>query len=336
MLINVNLPSKNYDVVLERGLLNHIKDFYDFGNSKVLVITDNRVPSFYSELLLKQIKNGHLLVLKQGEESKSFENFMLIQKELISLEFTRHDYIVSLGGGVIGDLSAFASSTYKRGIKFVNIPTTSLSQIDSSVGGKTAINFMGVKNVIGTFYQPEIVLIDFDTLKTLSTRHLNNGLVEALKMGLILDEDLFELFKGDYLSSLEEIITRSIQRKVEVVQKDEKENHYRMILNFGHTIGHAIESIYNLKDIYHGEAVANGMLYMIDNSSLKEEVKQILQKMNIPLIEYLDVKEVNKYLSKDKKMDEDKINIIVVNKCGSNEIIKVTKEEVIKRMSGEK
>lgn len=336
MKLDVNLTSNNYHVILEKGLLSHINDYYNFENKKVLIVTDDGVPSSYSDLLLKQIDNSILLVLPQGEKTKSLEGFSKVHQVLLNNNFSRNDIIVALGGGVIGDLSAFCASTYKRGIKFINIPTTTLSQIDSSVGGKTAINFEGTKNIIGTFYQPEIVLIDFEVLQSLSKRHLYNGLVEALKMGLILDEKLYDIFKMEnYLAHLEEIIARSIQRKIEVVQADEKESYYRMILNFGHTLAHAFESIYSLEGIYHGEAVANGMLYMIDNDNLKEEVKNIISKMNIDIINEFDIGQVFDYLQKDKKVENDGVNIVLVNEVGKGEITKVFFDDIKKRIVGE-
>ena len=167
-----------------------------------------------------------------------------------------------VGGGLVGDLSGFVASIYNRGIKFINIPTTTLSMIDSSVGGKVAVNLNDTKNVIGSFYNPEVVIIDPNVLSTLPTRHYYNGLVEALKMGLCLDKDLYNLFKHDIDSNLEDIIKMSILAKKNVVELDPKEENLRKVLNFGHTIGHAIESS-NFNDFYHGEAVACGMLYFI-------------------------------------------------------------------------
>ena len=336
MKLEVKLETKTYDVVLERGLLNHVNDYYDFKNHKVLIVTDEGVPCKYLGLLLEQIENAYSITLPQGEGTKSIECFMKVQEELLKHNFGRSDIVVALGGGVVGDLSAFVASTFKRGIKFINIPTTSLSQIDSSVGGKTAINFMDTKNMIGTFYQPEIVLIDFDTLKTLTTRHLYNGLVEALKMGLILDEELYSYFKnGTYLDNIEKVIERAVERKIEVVEEDEKETYYRMILNFGHTLAHPFESINHLEGIYHGEAVANGMLYMIDEPNLKKEVYQIIKGMNIKLVKNYDLDEVFNYLVNDKKTSNDSINIVKVNKVGQGEITKVSLVSLKERIRGE-
>ncbi|MDD7735906.1 MAG: 3-dehydroquinate synthase [Bacillales bacterium] len=337
MELEVKLSEKSYKVVLQRGILNNLNSYYDFNNRKVLVITDDGVPSIYSEKVVNQISNSYLLVLKQGEQTKSIDSFIKIQTFLLENNFSRNDIVIALGGGVIGDLSAFCASTYKRGIKFINIPTTSLSQIDSSVGGKTAIDFLDTKNIIGTFYQPEIVLIDFDTLKTLPSRHLYNGLVEALKMGLILDEELFNIFKkNEYLSRIEEVIYLSIKRKIEVVQKDEKESFYRMILNFGHTLAHPFESVNKLENILHGEAVASGMLYMIDDQKLKKEVYRIIKTMNISLVRDYSLEEVFDYLVNDKKADTNYINVVLVKNVGQGQIVKMTYEELKERIAGEK
>ena len=314
MILKVNLLEKKYQVILENGLLEHINDYYDFKNHKVLIVTDDGVPKSYHQTLLKQIENSQVIILEQGEKTKSIESFIKLQTFLLTNKFSRSDVIIALGGGVIGDLTAFVASTFKRGMKFINIPTTSLSQIDSSVGGKTAINFMDTKNVIGTFYQPELVLIDFLTLKTLSKRHLYNGLVEALKMGLIADEKLNQIFKNqEYLNMIEEVIYISIKNKIKIVEKDEKENHDRMILNFGHTLAHPFESINQLSGIYHGEAVANGMLYMIDDKCLKKEVFDIISSMQINLIKEYDLNQVMDYLENDKKTNGEEINVILVN-----------------------
>ena len=336
MILKVNTSSKTYPIVLERGLLEHVKDFFHFDDSKVFIITDDGVPSIYLETLKNQIPHAFSLVLKQGEHAKSFDNYVLINQELTKYNFSRKDILIALGGGVVGDLTGFVASTYKRGIRFVNIPTTTLSQIDSSVGGKTAINFNNVKNIIGSFYQPDIVLIDFNSLKTLPKRHLYNGLVEALKMGLILSKELYEIFKkDDYLDYLEEIITSSIKLKIDIVEKDEKENNLRQILNFGHTLAHGFESLFSLEKVLHGEAVANGMLYMIEDETIKEEVKSIIGKMGIEIIKDFCAQEMMKYISNDKKADAQGVNLVLVKEVGQANIVKMSLDQVKKRIVGE-
>ena len=233
----------------------------------------------------------------------------MINKFLLEHEFTRNDLIVAVGGGVVGDLGAFVASTYKRGIDFINVPTSTLSMIDSSVGGKTGIDFNGVKNVIGTFYEPKLVLIDFDTLKTLDERNYNNGLVEALKMGLLFSEELINLFNNPK-ENIEKIIIKSIEYKIKVVEQDEFELNERRILNLGHTFGHAFE-ISN--KCLHGEGVAKGLMYVINNPLLKIRVKNILNKLNIPTNYFINKEEVFNLIKNDKKRNDDKISLVKVN-----------------------
>ena len=194
MIVKVNLPINAYEIKIERGILNKADEELNL-NRKVMIVTDDGVPSKYAELLKTKCRDAFVFVLKQGEESKNLDNFAAIEKALLENNFSRKDCVVALGGGVVGDLSGFAASCFMRGIDFYNIPTTVLSQVDSSVGGKTAVDFNGVKNIVGTFYQPKKVLIDPDVLNTLSDRQKANGLVEAIKMAATFDEALFEIFE---------------------------------------------------------------------------------------------------------------------------------------------
>ena len=193
---------------------------------------------------------------------------------LLHLDFSRNDYIIALGGGVVLDLCGFVASTFKRGLHLINIPTTTLSMVDSSIGGKVAINHSKLKNVIGSFYHPDVVLIDPETLLTLPKRHFINGTIEALKTGLIGDEQLYRIFfEDDYKEKYDEIIYRSLLFKAKIVMEDEKEQSIRKILNFGHTFGHAYESYFAMKYYLHGEAVALGILWRIKKSIKKMETK---------------------------------------------------------------
>lgn len=325
MELKVNLNENSYSIILGNNILTSIFNYYPLDNKKVLIISDDGVPSFYYEKILKQCKDGYKYIIKSGEESKNIDNYYLINKFLLNNEFTRNDLIIAVGGGVVGDLAAFVASTFKRGLDFINIPTTSLSMIDSSVGGKTAINFEGVKNVIGTFYQPKLVLIDFETLKTLDKRNFNNGLIEALKMGLIKDEEIISLF-NDFSNNIEKIIIKSIENKIEIIEKDEKEKNLRKILNFGHTIGHAIEI--NNK-LLHGEAIARGMLYLL-NDEIKLKLIKILDQLEIPREYDLDYSQILSIIKNDKKMNGDYLDLVVVEKIGQATIKKVTLKEIEK------
>ena len=244
-------------------------------------------------------------------------------------QFSRKDCIIAIGGGVVGDLSGYVAASYMRGIDFIQIPTTTLSQIDSSIGGKVAINLDEVKNIIGAFYQPKIVIIDPDTLQTLPKRHYINGLIEALKEGLIYDESLFNLFEaGDIYKDLDQIIEKALYVKKDVVEKDEKEQHLRKILNFGHTIGHAIESYYHLSEYLHGECVAFGMLYFIEKEDIKKRVLAIYDKLGIKASAPYDPDTVYGLLCNDKKAAHGSVSIVKVKEIGKAEIQDMKLEEV--------
>lgn len=333
MEFTVNLKDANSRVIIEKGCTNHLKDYHVF-NGKIMVISDDNIPMSLKERILSQFDHAILVEVKQGEESKSFDTYQMLMTKLLELEFSRKDTILALGGGVIGDLSGFVASTYKRGCHFVSIPTTTLSQIDSSIGGKVAINHNGIKNCIGNFYHPEVVFVDVNTLETLSKRHFYNGLVEALKAGCIQDPIIFDLFKEhvDELEVnspyLEEIITRSLLMKKSVVEQDEKEQNIRKILNFGHTIGHAIESYYHLHDYYHGECVANGMVLIEENEEIRNDLISILNKMNIPFVNDLDEDALIEFMKNDKKASGNKIDIVLVDTLGEAYLKKVSIDEL--------
>lgn len=339
MEFTVNLKDAKSRVIIEKGCSEHLKDYHAF-SGKVMVISDDHIPMSLKEKILSQLENAILVEVREGEVSKSFSTYEMLMTKLLELGFSRKDTIVALGGGVIGDLSGFVASTYKRGCHFISIPTTTLSQIDSSIGGKVAINHNGIKNCIGNFYHPEVVFVDVNTLSTLSKRHFYNGLVEALKAGCIQDPVIFDLFKEhvDELDVdspyLEEIITRSLLMKKRVVEEDEKEQNIRKILNFGHTIGHAIESYYHLHDYYHGECVANGMILIEENEEIKKDLISILNKMNIPFVKELDEDALIEFMKNDKKASGNKIDIVLVDTLGEAYLKKVSIDELRKYLRG--
>lgn len=335
MEFTVKLTDAQSRVVIEKGCHTHLKDYMDF-NGKVMVITDDNIPESLKETVLSQFDGAVLVEVPNGERAKSFEIYGDLLANLLENGFSRRDYIIALGGGVVGDLAGFVASTYKRGCRFVSIPTSTLAQIDSSIGGKVAINMNGIKNCVGNFYHPETVFVDTDTLKTLEQRHFYNGLVEAVKAGCIGDAQLFEIFKNhaDQLDAhstcLEEIITRSLLFKRDVVQKDEKEQNLRKILNYGHTIGHAIESLYNLKDYYHGECVANGMVKICENQQIKNDLEEIFAKMNIPFVEDLDADKCIEFIKNDKKASGSTVDIVKVDTIGQAYVEKTAIEDMRK------
>ena len=326
MTIRMNLGSDSYDIIVERGILRSAREYLDL-DRRVLVVTDSGVPAEYADAVAAQCKEGTVYTVEQGEGSKSLETFGQLLQVMLDLGFSRRDCVVAVGGGVVGDLSGFAAASYMRGIDFYNIPTTLLSQIDSSIGGKTAVNFCGVKNIVGAFYQPKRVLIDPDLLKTLPKRQISNGLAEAVKMSLTSDGELFSVFEGcDIEKSLDEIIIRSLNVKKSVVEKDEREAGLRKILNFGHTVGHGIESCE--KELYHGECVALGMIPMC-SEAIRPRVVEVLKRCGLYReIEY-DWDKITKAAFHDKKADGDTVTVTTVNEIGTFEMKKVNCLEVI-------
>ena len=319
MIIQMNLQHDSYDIIVERGILARADEHLNL-NRRVLVVTDTGVPAVYAKTLAQQCKESVICTVEMGEASKSLAVFGQLLETMLNHDFSRKDCVVAVGGGVVGDLAGFAASAYMRGIDFYNIPTTLLSQIDSSIGGKTAINFGGVKNIFGAFYQPKKVLIDPDLLKTLPPRQIANGLAEAIKMSLTCDTDLFTLFEQqDIEANLEEIIIRSLNIKKSVVEQDEKEAGLRKVLNFGHTIGHGIESSEGMCELYHGECVALGMLPMC-SEAIRPRVIAVLKKCNLYRELQYDWDKITQAAFHDKKADGSLVTVILVNQVGSFEI----------------
>ncbi len=327
-MIHMNLGEDSYDILVERGLLEKAGQHLNL-NRRVLVVTDSGVPAEYAEILASQCREPVICTVETGEGSKSLETFGTLLQTMLDHGFSRKDCVVAVGGGVVGDLSGFAASAYMRGIDFYNIPTTLLSQIDSSIGGKTAINYGGVKNIVGAFYQPKKVLIDPELLKTLPPRQISNGLAEAVKMALTSDKELFELFETkDIERNLDEIIIRSLNIKKNVVEQDEKETGLRKILNFGHTIGHGIESSENLSELYHGECVALGMIPMCGDE-IRPRVIEVLKKCNLYHMPEFDWEKITDAAFHDKKADGADVTVTLVKEIGSFELKTMKCTEVI-------
>ena len=328
MTIHMNLGEDSYDILVERGILARAGEHLPL-QRRVLVVTDTGVPREYAETLAAQCREAVICTVESGEGSKSLEGFGILLQTMLDHGFSRKDCVVAVGGGVVGDLSGFAASAYMRGVDFYNIPTTLLSQIDSSIGGKTAVNFGGVKNIVGAFYQPKKVLIDPDLLKTLPPRQIANGLAEAIKMALTSDRALFELFENaDVESSLDEIIVRSLRIKKDVVEQDEKESGLRRILNFGHTVGHGIESSEGMSELYHGECVALGMIPMC-GEEIRARLIEVLKKCGLYRILAYDWDKITEAAFHDKKADGDSVTVTLVKEPGSFEIRKMKCFDVI-------
>lgn len=330
MIFSVKAGENGYDVVVGRGLLSDVGKLLNL-DRRVLVVTDDGVPKTYFQKIEKVCKKCVKVCLKQGEQSKNFDNFQLLLRTMLQNDFTRKDCVVALGGGVVGDIAAFSASCYMRGIEFYNVPTTLLSQLDSSIGGKTAIDFEGVKNIVGSFYQPSKVIIDVDTLDTLEKRQLHAGLVEAIKMAATSDKNLFErIEKSENLKDdLLEIVQESLAIKKDVVEKDPKEKGLRKVLNFGHTLGHAIESAQK-GALLHGECVGIGMLPMC-SKEVEKRLEKVLKKYDLPTAANCDKNELLRLMTHDKKAEGNTIRTVVVNEIGSFEFADMTAKEILER-----
>lgn len=328
MIINVDLGQRGYDIVLERGALGRVGELLKL-DRRVLVVTDSGVPAKYAESVAAACKAPTIVTVDEGEGSKSFATLERLCKIMLEKGFTRTDCVVAVGGGVVGDLSGFAAASYMRGIDFYNIPTTVLSQVDSSIGGKVAINLDSVKNIVGAFYQPKKVVIDPEVLKTLPKRQIANGFAEAIKMGLTSDAELFGIFEnGDPYANIDEVIERSLRVKKSVVEQDEKESGLRKILNFGHTVGHGIESEGELSELYHGECVALGMLPMCSNE-VRERLLEVLKKVGLPTELEFDVDKVLSAMEHDKKVvGVGSITVTYVNVAGKFELVTMPVSEL--------
>ena len=326
--ITLGLGAESYDILLEAGCLRKAGELLDL-NRKVLVVTDDGVPAGYADTVASACLSAEIVRIPQGESSKNFDNFRLLLSRMLAFGMTRSDCVAAVGGGVVGDLAGFAAACYMRGIDFCNIPTTVLSQVDSSIGGKTAIDLDGIKNIAGAFWQPRRVLIDPLTLSTLPRRQVANGLAEALKMALCFDAEGFVRFEradwdhiyaalaaGEPVPALERIIADALRTKGKVVEQDEKERGLRRVLNFGHTLGHGIESMHGENGLLHGECVALGMLPMC-SGPVRERLLPVLRKLGLPAACGADPDLVISAVLHDKKMYAGKIRAILVEEVGS-------------------
>ncbi len=329
MKLTMRLGARSYDIIIKRGVLARVGQLINLSR-RVLVVSDEGVPQKYRDTILAQCGRGVSVVLPQGEGTKSIACFERLLNAMLENDFTRADAVLALGGGVVGDLAGFAAACYMRGVAFINCPTTTLSQIDSSIGGKTAVNLGGAKNTVGAFYQPGLVAIDPDTLATLPERHFVNGLAEAVKAGVIADPALFSLFEnGSVRDDLEEIITRSLAVKKNIVEQDEREKGLRATLNFGHTIGHAIESVNGLGGLYHGECVALGMLPMTLQPSARRRLRDVYRKLGLPTHIRYSGAAVCDFIRHDKKMGGNGvITVVRAPKIGEARLDQLTLEEL--------
>lgn len=340
MKLRVELPQNSYDIIIEKNILEkldvEIKNI--FSGEKIFILTDENVNKYYGEKVYDILKKvGYdvkKMIVEAGEKSKSFSSLSKIYNELLDFKFTRTDLIITLGGGVIGDLGGFVASTFLRGVPFIQVPTSLLAQVDSSVGGKVGVDLEKGKNLVGSFYQPKKVIIDPMVLESLEDRFFYDGMAEVIKYGCIKDKELFFNLlnyrnKSEVMKNIEYIIYTCCKIKKEVVENDEKDTGERMILNFGHTIGHGIEKFYNYERYTHGEGVAIGM-YEITKLSEKlgeteEEtsdlLKQILIKYHLPYKLEIDLQNLKDIIALDKKNLNKKLNLIFISEIGQSKII---------------
>ena len=325
--IRLSLPDCEYDITVGRGILKNADKYLNL-NKRVFIITDDGVPTEYSKTVATLSKEAKIFTVKQGESSKSIAVLEEVLSAMLDFNMTRGDTAIAVGGGVVGDLTGFAAACYMRGIDFYNIPTTLLSQVDSSIGGKTAVNLGKVKNIVGAFHQPKGVLIDTDVLSTLPKRQIAAGLAEAVKMSLTSDAELFSIFETEDISldNIEKVITRSLMIKKNVVETDEKETGLRKILNFGHTLGHAIEAQEKLHGLYHGECVALGML-PVSSREVRERLIKVLKKLGLPTEYNGNLDDALKFMAHDKKCSGKTLSAIFVDEVGKCRIEKLSVDE---------
>lgn len=343
--ININNDLKiNYDILVKKGLINDtgklVKEV--LRGKRALIVTDDIVDKFYTETVKKSLEKENIItsvcVLENGETNKNIESIYNIYSALAKNELSRKDIIIALGGGVIGDMAGYAAATWMRGIDFVQIPTTLLACVDSSVGGKTGINIKEGKNLVGAFHSPRLVIMDNDVLNTLPKREFNAGMAEVIKHAFLFDKKLLEYLENNNNNfDMDFILKRNCELKGHIVEIDYKEKKERMFLNFGHTIGHSVENAAGYGVLLHGEAVAIGVIFAIEygikknitkDKSLLERAKNIFAKFSLPteIPSNINLKDAIKL---DKKRSNDEINFVflediekpLINKVSINDIV---------------
>ena len=358
--LRVGLGKNSYDIMIGENFFEEFPKYIGevYSGKKLFVITDSNVHEIYEEKYKEMFKgfNYSIFVLQAGEKHKHIGIMPSIYSAMVNEGLTRKDMVVAFGGGVVGDIAGFAAASFLRGISFIQIPTTIVSQVDSSVGGKVGVDLPEGKNLVGAFHQPKLVLIDNYFLNTLTDRYFYDGFGEIVKYGCIYDKKFFDRLveivekvgvsqdDENYIKKLREhlmkyvneLVYRSCEIKKEVVEKDEKESNLRMILNFGHTIGHAIEQFTNYEKYSHGEAISAGM---VDITKIGEKkgftkkdeflkIEKLLRALNLPTeIEYPKDK-ISEIMKRDKKSTSDGINFVILKEIGEVEIMKIGEKEI--------
>lgn len=349
-IINVKHQNGNYNIYIKKNIISEIEDYLknNFSDKKITVITDDNLEKIYGGIINKTLKENefkyHIIKIVPGEESKSLDTLKYIYKELSDFKMTREDLIITFGGGVTGDTGGFAAATYLRGVQYIEVPASLLAQVDSSIGGKVAIDMPWGKNLAGSFYNPIAVFIDPELLCTLKKRYLHDGLAEVIKYGCIKDKSIIEkllVFKDDkeLLEGIEDIIYTCCSIKKNIVEADEKDFGERMLLNFGHTLGHAVERCFEYKKYTHGEAVGIGMVNItiksekmgITQEGTSDAIKKVLEKYELPYeMPCIDKKVMLDAVALDKKNSGKGIRLILLKKLGEAFIKKCSMHDAAK------
>lgn len=334
---------KPYDIYIERGIITRVGEYAKALSTarRVTVVSDTNVAPLYQWRVLNALQQAGFEttthIFQAGEQSKHLGTIAEIYDTLADFHMTRKDLIVALGGGVTGDMAGFAAASYLRGIDFIQIPTSLLAQVDSSVGGKTGVDLPQGKNLVGAFHQPIAVLIDPDTLDTLPDMFIADGMAEVIKYGCIKDAAFFEkLEAGDALEHIEEVITTCVSIKRDVVSRDEREAGERMLLNFGHTLGHAIEKLYGFTGITHGMAVAIGMVLIarageargVTEAGTAERIIRLCEQYKLPTSDKATLADMAREARGDKKTAGEDINLVLLRKIGDSFTQKVPLDEL--------
>lgn len=330
--LKVSYSNQTVDVFIENHLIDHIQDYLN-QEEHYFIITDQIVASKYLDSIIKQIAHYDLFILSSGELSKNFDDVKKIITHLMAANIQKKDYLLALGGGVVGDITAFVASIYKRGVKFIAIPTTLTSQVDSCLGGKCGVDFTfnndTYKNQIGTFYHPEKILVDPFLLTSLPKTEFASGMSEVIKYGLCFSSTLLNKIKND--APIEEVIFDCLQIKAKITEQDEFDQNKRLALNYGHTIGHALESLSQFS-INHGQAVALGLYYETKQPSIREVLRTIYQKFSINLAFSFHIKDIIKFIEKDKKRNHAMITVPILKEIGVVAVETIAFEEYCRGM----
>jgi len=351
--IRVNLSAYSYNIYIDKIFLERIGDILakEHKPCQTLLITDDNIEKIYGRIVRESLSQNSFNIktvsLPPGEEQKNLDTALSLYDNCFDHKLDRKSLIIALGGGVVGDISGFIAATFMRGIPFVQIPTTLLAQVDSSIGGKVAVNHPKGKNMIGSFYQPKAVFIDTNTLSTLPSKELIAGFIEVIKYGVIRDPKLFAFLEDSLCnilqldpSALHRIIATSCQIKARVVEEDEKEKNIRAILNYGHTIGHAIETATHYKKYRHGEAVAIGMLYaskiaielgLADETVFKRQLS-LIKQLGLSIQTGLKPKDIIQRVYSDKKTIAGKLRFVLPIKIGKVIVSDHVTEDVLYRV----